>query len=162
MKKNDLDSEMKTIYNLLNNRQISSAIKRIGLYMEQHDNCGMADEYQLLADDFRRMHDYWLSDMKDPSLEAMVEQFSRRTATFCSEYISRLLNLEDSCYLLMERNRVNRKGDSWNWQDIRQKLEAFVTRPLPLSPLRERLTMRSITGLLTHTRITHKGCLCIS
>ena len=117
MKKNDLDSEMKTIYNLLNNRQISSAIKRIGLYMEQHDNCGMADEYQLLADDFRRMHDYWLSDMKDPSLEAMVEQFSRRTATFCSEYISRLLNLEDSCYLLMERNRVNRKGDSWNWQD---------------------------------------------
>ena len=127
MKKNDLDSEMKTIYNLLNNRQINSAIKRIGLYMEQHDNCGMADEYQLLADDFRRMHDYWLSDMKDPSLEAMVEQFSRRTATFCSEYISRLLNLEDSCYLLMERNRVNRKCDSWNWQDIRQKLEAFVS-----------------------------------
>ena len=127
MKKNDLASDMRSIYSLLCNGQLHSAITHLGLFMEQNDNCGMTDEYQTLSDDFRRMYEYWLSDMKDPSLEAMIEQFSRRTANFCSEYISRLLNLEDSCYLLMERNKANRKGDSWNWQDIRQKLEAFVS-----------------------------------
>ena len=50
MKKNDLASDMRSIYSLLCNGQLHSAITRLGFFMEQNDNCGMTDEYQTLSD----------------------------------------------------------------------------------------------------------------
>lgn len=103
------------------------AINDLEANMEEYGDMGMEDTIDAIREDFERLEDYWLRDVKDPCLDKMVNKITVRIANAISEYSSRLLNQEDSCYLLTLKREAGRKGDLWQWSDIRRKLESFIS-----------------------------------
>ena len=87
---------------------------------------GLDDRYQSVKDDYERMISYWKQDIIDPCLDNICHTITRRFADLLSEYISRMLNTEDACYLLSLKRMSECKGDIWEWNYIRQKLESYV------------------------------------
>lgn len=125
-----LDNRFSCLFDTISdvvNLKCKKALLQLTALLESNGDMGMAEEFAYIKDDYNRMTSYWLNDVKDPCLENMINGLARRIANFISEYSSRLLNQEDSCYLLTLKRQAGKKGDSWIWSDIRHKLESFVS-----------------------------------
>ena len=110
----------------LSKNNIDSCFTRFEELVASSGLFGLDDRYQAIRDDYERMVNYWKQDIVDPCLDQICSRITRRFADLLSEYTSRMLNNEDACYLLSLKNTSERKGDSWDWNDIRQKLESYV------------------------------------
>lgn len=116
-----------SILNCLVCGERKAAVANIKILMSEYGDYGLGDELEAIEKDVERMYDYWSKGVKDPSLENVAGDITRRLAEIVSEFTTRSMNTEDSCYMVAMNRTADKKGDSWEWDDVRNKLEAMMS-----------------------------------
>ncbi|MGN0282889.1 MAG: tetratricopeptide repeat protein [Prevotella sp.] len=93
--------------------------------MSKYGDYALSDQLDTQETLLSNMIEYWKNDAKDPILDQISKDLTRNIADLVSEYTSRTMNTEDSCYLLMLNKMADKKGDNWDWLVVRRKLESL-------------------------------------
>lgn len=115
------------VLNYLVHGQRSKAIRKMYEVMDEFGDFGLRERLDNAWEDYNRMVEYWRYGAKDPGFDHVSERNKRIIADIVSDYTSRAMNTEDSCYLLTLDKLANRKHDSWNWDDVKNKLESLMS-----------------------------------
>ena len=107
--------------------QRSKAIRVMYEVMDKFGDFGLRERLDAARDDYNRMVEYWNYGVKDPDFDDVSERNKRIIADIVSEYTARAMNTEDSCYLLTLDKLANKKHDSWNWDEVKNKLESLMS-----------------------------------
>ena len=105
----------------------SKAIRKMYEVMDEYGDFGLRERLDSARDDYNRMVEYWGNGVQDPGFDNVSERNRKVIADLVSEYTTRAMNTEDSCYLLTLDKIANKKNHSWDWNDVKHKLESLMS-----------------------------------
>ena len=115
------------ILDYLKQGNLKNAVRLLELTTEKFPNKCLAEEINTLREDLNRIVTYWRQDAKDPLLQQFLDEIKRHIFDLYMDSVTLYLNEADSGFLNEMKKKANKKGDSWEWEEVRRKLENYVS-----------------------------------